>query len=125
MSIRAIVVDDDKDTVKVFTDYLKIKGIDIVGTGSDGKEAFELYQNLKPDIVILDMKMPQYSGKYAIDKIKKEDPNAKIIVVTGYHDYELAEDEVTAIFYKPYEIDEIMTVIKKIRTTEQKELLTK
>lgn len=69
--LRAIVVDDDKDTVDVFTDYLKIKGVDVVGTGSDGKEAFELYQNLKPDVVILDMKMPQYDGKYAIDKIKK------------------------------------------------------
>ena len=48
------MVDDDSDTVEVFTDYLKIKGVDVVGTGSDGKEAFELYQSLKPDIVILE-----------------------------------------------------------------------
>ena len=43
--VRAIVVDDDNDTVEVFTDYLKIKGIDVVGTGSNGKQAFELYQS--------------------------------------------------------------------------------
>lgn len=108
------MVDDDEDTVDVFKDYLKIKGVDVVGTGSNGKEAFDLFQELKPDILILDMKMPEYDGKYAIDKIKKHDPNAKIIVVTGYHDYELAEGEVSAIFYKPYEIDEIMASMKKI-----------
>ena len=112
--VRAIVVDDDEDTVVVFTDYLKIKGIDVVGTGSNGKQAFELYQKHKPDIVILDMKMPEFDGKYAIDKIKKEDPNAKIIVVTGYHDYDKIEEEVEAVFYKPYEIDEIISAIKKI-----------
>ncbi len=117
--VRAIVIDDDSDTVEVFTDYLKIKGVDVVGTGSDGKQAFELYQTHKPDIVILDMKMPQYDGKYAIDKIKKEDPDAKIIVVTGYHDYNLAEDEVAAVFYKPYEIDEIIATIKKILEPQQ------
>lgn len=112
--VKAIVVDDDSDTVEVFTDYLKIKGIDVVGTGSNGKQAFELYQSHKPDIVILDMKMPEFDGKYAIDKIKKEDPNAKIIVVTGYHEYDKIEDEVAAVFYKPYEIDEIIAAIKKI-----------
>jgi len=115
---RVIVVDDDPDTVEVFSEYLKLKGIDIVGTGSDGKEAVELYQEFKPDIVILDMKMPEYDGMYAIQHIKKEDPNAKIIIVTGYHDYNLDENDVSAIFYKPYEIDEIMSAIKKILMIE-------
>lgn len=59
---RVIVVDDDPDTVEVFSEYLKLKGIDIVGTGSDGKEAVDLYQEFKPDIIILDMKMPEYDG---------------------------------------------------------------
>ena len=108
------MVDDDLDTVEVFSQYLSLKGIDVVGTGHNGKDAFELYQELKPDVVLLDMKMPEFDGQYAIDKIKKLDPNAKIIVVTGYHDYKIDENQVAAIFYKPYEINQIMNAIQKI-----------
>lgn len=116
--VMAIVVDDDPDTVEVFSEYLKLKGIDVVATGHDGKEAVELYQEFKPDIIILDMKMPQYDGMYAIQHIKKEVPDAKIIIVTGYHDYKIDENDVSAIFYKPYEIDEIMSAIHKILKIE-------
>ena len=112
--VRVIVVDDDLDTIEVFSQYLNLKGIDVVGTGSNGKDAFELYQEFKPDVVLLDMKMPEFDGQYAIDKIKKLDSNAKIIVVTGYHDYEIDKNQVETIFYKPYEINEIMAAIQKI-----------
>ena len=112
--VNVIVVDDDVDSAKVFAEYLEIKGINVVGMGHDGKEAVDLFKKLHPDIVILDMLMPEYDGKYAIDKIKKEDPNAKIIVVSGYYDrYKLEENEVAAIFDKPYEIDKILEAIKK------------
>ena len=112
--VNVIVVDDDVDSAKVFAEYLEIKGINVVGTGHDGKEAVDLFKKLHPDIVILDMLMPEYDGKYAIEKIKKEDPNAKIIVVSGYYDrYKLEENEVAAIFDKPYEIDKILEAIKK------------
>ena len=109
-----IVVDDDKDTVKIFSDFLNIKEIDVVGKGYNGLEAFELYKELHPDIVILDMKMPEYDGKFAIDKIKNEDPTAKIIVVTGYTEYNVANLEVSAVFYKPYDIDTIVNKINEL-----------
>ena len=112
--VNVIVVDDDVDSAKVFAEYLELKGINVVGTGHDGKEAVDLFKKLHPDIVILDMLMPEYDGKYAIDNIKKEDPNAKIIVVSGYYDrYKLEENEVAAIFDKPYDIDKILEAIKK------------
>ena len=111
---KVIVVDDDKDTVKIFSDLLKIKGIEVVGKGYNGLEAFELYKELQPDIAILDMKMPEYDGKFAIDMIKKEDPIAKIIVVTGFTEYNAKDLNVSAVFYKPYDITSIVNTIKKL-----------
>jgi len=114
MTIRVIVVDDDRDTVEVFSQYLEMKGIQVVGKGYNGLEAFKLYKELRPDVAILDMKMPEYDGQYAINMIKKEDPKARIIVVTGYSDYKLEDLGVDSIFYKPYNVDKVVDSLKKI-----------
>ena len=60
------------------------------------------------------MRMPEYDGKFAIDMIKKEDPIAKIIVVTGYTEYKVEDLKVNAVFYKPYDIDSIVDKINEI-----------
>ena len=112
--VRVTVIDDDVDTVKVFSEFLKIKGIDVVGTGNNGKDAVKLYKQFRPDITITDMKMPEYDGKYAIEQIKKIDPLAKIIVVTGYSDYHFDNGEVEEVFHKPYDIDKIINRINGI-----------
>ncbi len=109
---RVIVIDDDKDSVETLSALLQQKGIDIVGMGFDGKDALDLYVQEKPDFVILDMKMPEYDGPYAINKIKEIDPNAKIIAVTAYTDYQFKTGDVLASLKKPYEISELLKVIK-------------
>lgn len=109
-----IVIDDDRDTVDIFSEYLKLHGMEVVGKGYNGKEAVDLYSEHKPDITILDMKMPEYDGKYAIDEIRAINPEAKIIVVTGYTEYKTNVLKVDGLFYKPYEINEIISKIKKI-----------
>ena len=112
--VSVIVVDDDRDTVEIFSEFLKIHGIEVVGIGHNGKDAVELFKELKPDLTLLDMKMPEYDGKYAIDEIKKINPSAKIIVVTGYTEYHKNELDVSALFYKPYEINDILKKIKEL-----------
>ena len=110
-----IVIDDDLDSIYVISEFLKIKGFSIVGSGTNGKEAVELYTERKPDLVILDMKMPEYDGIYAIDNIKKDFPDAKIIVITGYQeDYDFANHKVSAIIHKPFEITELVKKIKEV-----------
>ncbi len=109
---RVIVIDDDKDSVETLSALLQQKGVDIVGMGFNGKDALDLYVQEKPDFVILDMKMPEYDGPYAINKIKEIDPNAKIIAVTAYTDYQFKTGDVLASLKKPYEISELLKVIK-------------
>src|SRR5487761_2720242 len=81
--ITAIVIDDDKDTVSVLTDFLQIKGIKVIGKGYDGLEAVEIYNKLKPDAVFLDVMMEMCDGLYALEKIREIHPDALVIMVTA------------------------------------------
>jgi len=113
-----IVVDDDRDTVEVFCEYLGIKNIEVLGRGYDGKAAVELYKEHKPDIVLLDVMMPDYDGFYGLEQIRKLDPNAKIIMVTADltsdTEKKLVELKASAMIYKPYEIDSVIETIEKV-----------
>jgi DNA-binding response OmpR family regulator len=103
----ALVVDDDPDTVEMFSDYLENKGVRVIGKAKDGKEGFELYKKLKPDVIFLDVIMPNYDGFYTLKKIREIDADAKIIMVTA--DFspttkkKLKELKATDIIYKPYD----------------------
>ena len=113
-----IVVDDDRDTVEVFCEYLDIKGIKVLGKGYDGKTAVELYKEHNPDIVLLDVMMPDYDGFYGLEQIRKLDPKAKVIMVTADltsdTEKKLVELKASAMIYKPYEIDSVIETIEKV-----------
>ncbi len=114
----AIVVDDDKNTVKIFSEYLQLKGLEIIGRGYDGQEAVDLFIQLKPDVVFLDVMMDGHDGFYALEKIREIRNDAIVIMVTA----DLTNDtgdrlsrlNASAIVYKPYNIDQIMKTITKL-----------
>jgi two-component system, chemotaxis family, chemotaxis protein CheY len=113
-----IVVDDDRDTVEVFCEYLAIKDIKVLGRGYDGKTAIELYKKHNPDVVLLDVMMPDYDGFYGLENIRKINPDAKIIMVTADltsdTEKKLVDLKASAMIYKPYEIDSVIETIEKV-----------
>ena len=116
--VTAIVVDDDKDTVDVFCEYLNMKNVKVVGMGYNGKEALELYQLHNPDIVFLDLMMPDYDGIYALERIRRINPEAKVVVITA----DVRDDTTkkldllkpTEIFVKPYDLDRITQMLERV-----------
>lgn len=112
--IRAIVIDDDEDSSDSICQALEISGINVIGKGFDGEQAYQLYKTLTPDIVILDMNMPNYDGAYALEKIKQDYPSAKIVVVTGFTDYTFEKEHADAIFTKPYDLEPFIETLNKI-----------
>jgi len=108
----ALVVDDDDDAVEMFSDYLEIKGVRVSGKAHDGKEGVELYKKLKPDIVFLDVIMPEYNGLYALNKIREINPDAKVIMLTADMSPDtkkkLREMKPAGIIYKPYDVEKII-----------------
>lgn len=116
--VNVIVIDDDIDTVEVFCEYLEIKDIVVLGRGYNGKTAVELYEKLTPDIVLLDVMMPEYDGFYGLKNIKKINPAAKIIMVTADLTYDTEKQlnalGASAVIYKPYEIDSVIDTIHRV-----------
>jgi two-component system chemotaxis response regulator CheY len=112
--IRIVVADDNHEMVETLATLLEQKGMKVVGKAYDGEEASQLYFLHKPDVILLDLNMPNYDGHYAIEKIMQKDPNAKIIVISAYLDKTFQSNKVSSIFSKPYDIDEITEEIKQI-----------
>ena len=115
VSKSVIVIDDDYDTVQLFSEILEENGIKVVGSGYNGKSALDLYKKNSPDAVLVDIMMPNGSGFYAIKKIQEYDPNAKLIAVTADMS-SVTEEKLTKleipIIYKPFKMDVVLSTIK-------------
>lgn len=84
MTKRVLVVDDSGFLAKQIKEFLeKQMAFDVVGMGKDGNEAVALYKELKPDLVTMDLTMPNKDGKAAIAEIIAFDPTANILVISA------------------------------------------
>jgi two-component system chemotaxis response regulator CheY len=79
-----VVVDDSKFLIKQIADFLnKQIGLDVIATGNDGNEAISLYKRHKPDLITLDITMPNKDGFEALKEIIKEFPDANILMISA------------------------------------------
>ncbi|MCK8825574.1 response regulator [Fuchsiella alkaliacetigena] len=83
MSIEVLIVDDSKFSRTLIKNSIPKNTFSIVGEASDGQDGFEAYQELSPDIVIMDMNMKYMNGVEAIEKIMDYDSEAIIIVCSA------------------------------------------
>jgi DNA-binding NarL/FixJ family response regulator len=87
--MKVLVVDDDRLVCVSLKTILEAeKDISVVGTGHNGKEAIELYNSLKPDILLMDIRMEAMSGLEAGESILESYKNAKILFLTTFSDNE-------------------------------------
>jgi CheY-like chemotaxis protein len=116
--LSAMIIDDEIDFVKIFEELLYTLGINVVATAHSGKDAAELYQILEPDVVFLDLLMPEYDGFYALEMIKQASPSSKIIIVTANPETEyMMELKADAFIKKPFGMGEIKKVVNWIEQT--------
>ena len=117
-NVNALVIDDDYNTVEVFAEFLELIEVNVVGKGYDGKDAVNLYKQLKPDIVFLDVMMPDFDGFYALENIKKINPNALVVMITAdlTSETEIKLDNLkpTSVIFKPFEPQLITEIVDKL-----------
>ena len=94
MTRRVMVVDDSMLMRQMIRDILKATGWEVVGEASNGAEAVRLYSELRPDVVTLDIVMPGTDGLYALERIVRADPEAKVVVVSALNQTKLISDAI-------------------------------
>lgn len=84
-TIRVLVVDDHPPMRIGLVALIKSQpGMDVVAEGADGEEAIQIYEDIRPDVVLMDLRMPGIGGVEATLAIRKKDPEARVIVLSTY-----------------------------------------
>lgn len=114
----ALVVDDALFMRKTIGSMLTEWGFEIVGEASNGKEAVQLYKELRPDLVTMDLTMPVMSGLDAVKRIIPEYPDAKIIMITAMGQQRIIVEAIESgakdFITKPFTPDKLKAVVDNI-----------
>jgi two-component system chemotaxis response regulator CheY len=117
MSNKVLIVDDAAFMRMMIKEILTKNGYTVVGEASDGAQAVEKYKELGPDLVTMDITMPEMEGIAALKEIKKIDPNARVIMCSAMGQQAMVIDAIQAVakdfIVKPFQADRVLESIKK------------
>ena len=118
---KVMIVDDALFMRKMLSDILKKEGFEICAEAENGKDAVDKYQQLKPDVVTMDIVMPKVNdidGIGAAKEIIKNDPGAKIIMVSAMGQHSLVVEAIQAgakdFITKPFQPSRVLEAINRI-----------
>jgi len=118
MAVRVLIVDDAIFMRKMLADILKKEGYEICGEAENGAQAVEKYKDLNPDLVTMDIIMPDMSGIDAVKEIMKIDPNAKIIMVSAMGHQTLVVEAIQAgakdYVVKPFQPSRVLEAVQRV-----------
>ena len=117
MSKRILIVDDAAFMRMMIKDILSKNGFEVVGEAADGVQAIEKYHELKPDLVTIDITMPEMDGIAALKSIKEKDPSAIVIMCSAMGQQAMVIDAIQAgakdFIVKPFQADRVIEAIQK------------
>ncbi|QCJ40582.1 response regulator transcription factor [Bacillus sp. S3] len=123
MGIRILIADDHHVVRRGLVFFLRTQqGFDIIGEAANGREAIELAKSLQPDLILMDLVMPEMDGILATRIIKKDQPEIKIMMLTSFSDQDhvipALEAGASGFQLKDIQPDELVASIKKIMNGE-------
>ncbi|MDP9728856.1 response regulator [Alicyclobacillus sp. TC] len=117
MANRILIVDDAAFMRMMIKDILTKNNFEVVGEAADGNQAVEKYQELTPDLVTLDITMPEMDGIEALKKIRSIDPNARVIMCSAMGQQAMVIDAIQAgakdFIVKPFQADRVVEAVRK------------
>ncbi|WP_054958678.1 response regulator [Paenibacillus dakarensis] len=117
MANRILIVDDAAFMRMMIRDILTKNGFEVVGEAQDGAQAIEKFKEVRPDLITMDITMPEMDGIAALKEIKKVDPNAKVIMCSAMGQQAMVIDAIQAgakdFIVKPFQSDRVIEAINK------------
>ena len=118
MAKNILVCDDAAFMRMMIKDILTKNGYNVAGEAENGLKAVEKYSELKPDLVLMDITMPEMDGIQALKKIKEVDPTATVIMCSAMGQQAMVIESIQAgakdFIVKPFQADRVLDAVKKI-----------
>lgn len=117
MSKKVLVVDDAAFMRMMVKDIVQKNGFEVVGEASNGVEAIEEFKKSQPDLITMDITMPEMDGITAVKEIKKIDSNARIIMCSAMGQQAMVMEAIQAgardFIVKPFQSDRVIEALTK------------
>ncbi len=116
---KILVVDDEPDITASFQSFFGRRGF-LVNTAASGKDALDIIKTSKPDLVFLDLTLPEMTGKEVLKELRAFDKKTKVIIITGHALESEAEDRefqslgTSAYLNKPIHLEKLLEVVESI-----------
>ena len=118
MAKNILICDDAAFMRMMIKDILTKNGYNIAGEAENGAKAVEKYNELKPDLVLMDITMPETDGIEALKKIKAGDPNAMVIMCSAMGQQAMVIESIQSgakdFIVKPFQADRVIEAVKKV-----------
>ena len=117
MAFRILIVDDAPFMRAMLKRILDGNDFEVVGEAANGREGVELYSSLKPDLVTLDMVMPEMSGMEALQQIRGSDPKARVVVISAVDQRENLLEAIRSgaaeYIIKPFDDQRVLSAVRR------------
>ncbi|MBB5172066.1 response regulator [Texcoconibacillus texcoconensis] len=117
MATKVLIVDDAAFMRMMIKDILEKNGFEVVGEAADGQQAVDMYKEQSPDLVTMDITMPEKDGIAALKEIRSHDPNAKVLMCSAMGQQAMVIDAIQAgakdFIVKPFQADRVLEAINK------------
>ena len=118
MAKNILICDDAAFMRMMIKDILSKNGYNVVGEAENGARAVEKYNELKPDLVLMDITMPEMDGIEALKKIKANDASATVIMCSAMGQQAMVIESIQAgakdFIVKPFQADRVLEAVKKV-----------
>ena len=118
MAKNILICDDAAFMRMMIKDILTKNGYTVVGEAENGAKAVEKYAELKPDLVLMDITMPEMDGIQALKKIKEADPSATVIMCSAMGQQAMVIGSIQSgakdFIVKPFQADRVLEAVRKV-----------